>query len=182
MVVDNLKELYSSNKSQVISIYFDYNSETTQTTINIAENIPRQLLVFLDTIPSELESLYDKFVRTNTRPALSDLEHIFLLCIQKFPSVFAVFDALDECDDNHQREILAFISQLQEWGCRILISSRPNLRKPLEDQLNDILTIEISADEQEIENYISYRLDQAGNSNPELKERCLNLAAGVRGV
>jgi hypothetical protein len=182
--VDNLKELCSiNNRKIIVSIYFDYKIQTTQTTINIAENILRQLLVgLLDTIPSELESLYDEFVKKDARPVLSDLYPILLLCIQKFPFVFAVFDALDECGDSHRREILGLISQLQKWGCRILMSSRPHLRKSLEAQLNDAFTIEISADEEDVKNYISFRLDQCGNNNPELEQKCMNLAAGVQGV
>lgn len=154
----------------------------TQTANDIAEKILRQLLGVLDTIPPKLESLYDSCTRTNARAELSDLKRILLLCIHNFSSVYVVFDALDECDDSHRREILTFVSQLQKWGCRILMSSRPHLRNSLEEQLDDTLIIETKADEQDVRNYISCKLDQCGNNNPEVEQRCLNLAAGVQGV
>ena len=154
----------------------------TQTTKVIAAKILRQLLAYFDEIPPELRSLYDDCIRKNSRLDASDLTRLLLLCSRKFSTLFAVFDALDECDDGHRLEILTFLTLLRKSGHRILISSRPHLRQQLQDELSDTSTLEISADEQDLRNYIITRLDQKGNKNVDLERKCLGLTKNVQGM
>lgn len=150
--------------------------------MDIAERILRQLLSYFDNIPPGLESLYNQCIQKEVRPDIAALIQLLKSCSLKFTTIYAVFDAFDECSDAHQDEILAFLSQLQQLNYRLLISSRLHLRQQLQDRLSDTQIIQVSADELDLKLYITTRLDQKGNRNIEVKERCLELTEQVQGV
>jgi hypothetical protein len=101
-------------------------------------------------------------------------------CSKDFTWVYAVFDALDECSEAQQEEILSVLGHLQQSGYRFLISSRLHFRR-LKKWFSDICTLEISANEADLDNYVSVRLQEEGNSDI-LKARCLDLMRNVQGM
>ena len=73
-----------------------------------------------------------------------------------------------------------FFAELQKSGYRILISTRPHESVPC--QLNDITASEIAADRQDLEKFIIYRLEKAGNKNSALEKKCMDLANDAAGM
>ena len=103
------------------------------------------------------------------------------LCSQKFDTIYAVFDAVDECNDMHQEEILEFITQLPT-SYRILLSSRPHLIQNLRSHLIDATIMDIAADELDLQNYIVRRLAEKGNKDCNLRAQCIELAKAADGM
>ena len=112
---------------------------------------------------------------------MKELIHLIDLCSRKFSSRYAVFDALDECRDACQMEVLRLFVHLQQSGYRLLISSRPHLHKFL-CQLNDAQTLEIHVNASDLENYITTRLSKEGNISDKFKDKCLGLINDVGGM
>jgi NACHT domain len=179
IAINDLKNRFPADRNvQVIHLYFDYKSQQSQTVVDIAINLLKQLLSRLDNIPNELDSLYC----ANTRPDLPACKRLLTLCSKQFGTIFAVFDAIDECCDSYRKELLALFAHLLQSGCKLLISSRPHLLRNLRDQLSSARTIEVYANESDLRNYITVRLREKGNKDTNLEVKCLELATGVYGM
>ena len=139
----------------------------------MARSLLKQLLTPLDAITPELELMYSK----NTKPNVATCQALLHSCSQKFDTIYAVFDAVDECND----EILEFIAQLPN-SYRILLSSRPHLIQNLRSQLTNAVIMNIAAEESDLQNYIVRRLVEKGNRDHNLQNKCLDLAKDADGM
>lgn len=179
IAVDHLERRFRADANvKILHLYLDYKSQQTQTALNIGLKLLTQLLSGLNDIPEELESLYSRGVR----PDLTVCKRLLTSLAHKVPKIFAVLDAIDECRDSHQSEILGLLKHLQQSGYRLLISSRPHLLQNLRDQLKDPEIMDIYADESDLENYIKTRLHENGNKDQTLERKCLELAGTVHGM
>lgn len=161
-------------------IYFDYKAQKTETAIDVARTLLKQLVTQCHNLPTGLEALYERATKTDTDPDLAAFVEYLKIFSQSFP-IYAVFDAMDECADDCQEPILALFAELQESGWRLLISCRPHLES-LQDQWRNIQIFEIVADESDLKNYILTRLQKEKNNNAILEMKCLELAKGVKGM
>lgn len=143
-------------------MYFDYKAQQTQTPIDIVTGLLKQLLTQLADIPEELECLYDECTRADKKPDQSTLTQLLASVSQKFSTVYMIFDALDECSDSHQKDMSGLFAQLQQSSHRLLISFRSHLNK-LGSTLFDIRIFQISANESDLKQYVTSRLEEKGN-------------------
>ena len=183
IAIDHLINKFRDENVKVVYVYFDYKAERTQTTIDVVRSLLKQLLSQFDNLPPELEplyTLYGKSIRTSTRPDITICIRLLASCSQ-ISSIYAVFDAIDECSDVYQKEVLELFAHLQKSGYRLLISSRPHLYKLLH-QLSDTETLEICANEADLRNYITTRLNEEGNVSEKFKAKCLELINNVGGM
>jgi hypothetical protein len=164
----------------VVYFYFNYQSKETQTAIQIIKIIIKQLISGVD-IPENLESLYQKYTYESTTPAIRELLPVLESCSQPFSSRYAVFDALDECSNNHIDEILDLFVQLQKFGYRLLISGRPPMNA-CQTRLSTVTTLEILATDNDIKLYITKKLQNHKVKLPQIKTRCLELVKEVDGM
>ena len=140
----------------MVYIYFNYQLKETQTAVQIARTILKQLISDVE-IPDELLSLYKKSTEKNTEPGMGELIPLVQSCSRRFSSRYAVFDALDECSDTHKEEILDLFVNLQKFGYKLLISGRP----PLDAcRFSNVSTTEIKATDHDIETYIMKKLEE----------------------
>jgi hypothetical protein len=163
----------------VVYVYFDYKAQESQTRMNITRSLLKQILYRSHDIPPALERLYESSIQHNTQLELRTLDSHLTSCFQESP-VYAVFDAMDECSDDYQEEMVSFFSKLQNSGCRLLISTRPHLLA-LRNQL-DVCAIDITANAGDLREYIIKRLKKATNKNPTLETKCLELIKKVDGM
>jgi hypothetical protein len=177
IAIDYLNERFTNANSRVVHIYFDYNFRQTQTGIDVIGNILKQLLSQVDNIPPEVECLYDESIRTGTKPNITTLSQLLTMCSQKL-SIFAVFDAVDECIDAFQEELFFLFADLQKIGYKLLISTRPHI--DLRNSLSHSRDFIISANESDLQNYVLTRLKNERNDN--LKAKCLELVQGAQGM
>lgn len=181
IAINDLKSRFDADENvQVIYMYFDYKSQQSQSVVDVAMGLLKQLLASQQVdVPSELESLYS----TSTKPNLATCKRLLAECAKRSGTIYAVFDAIDECGEISQQDILDLFGHLQQTGpYRMLISSRPHLLQNLRDQLKDTRTLEIYANKSDLKNYITKRLHEKGVKDANLKNRCLELANSAQGM
>ena len=180
IAIEYLKNQFENQKSwKLVYIYFDYKAQQSQTPTHVVESLLKQLISQLETIPLDLDVLYEESIRKAMRPETNKLREVLLLLLKE-PWTFAVFDALDECSQHHQAKILSLFADLQKLECRLLVSSHPHIQRLQE--LTDKLTFNVMADESDLMNYIIFRLKKERNTNKDLEERCLQLSKGAEGM
>ena len=160
----------------MIYVYFDYKAQHEQTGPYVARTLLKQLLYLSEGIPLALEHLYDEYIKSNTQPTVFALSEIIAWYSRTSP-VFAVFDALDECADHLQKEILSLLEVLQKSRCQIMVSARPHL-EGIEGQLC-VEKLRIAANPSDLKNYILSRLESERNINRSLEMGCLKLIEGA---
>jgi hypothetical protein len=166
-------------KAKVIYFYFDYKAQAKQTEIYIVRTLLKQILCQIPDIPSDIESFYNAVTAENRNPGLTDL--IRFLTSHSKSQIHAIFDALDECDNEYQLEILSLFAVLEKSGFKLLISMRPHMKIGYE-HLISFKTIIIEANEADLENYVLAILKIKRNKNNELKRRCLELINEAEGM
>jgi len=178
--IDVVKDRTVSKNAKVIYIYFDYKSQISQTTAPVAKTLLKQLLSS-SSLPPEIETLYDDHVRGNYNPHTATwIKHLkeFSHC----GPIYAFFDGVDECSEDHLDQTFSLLVELQKSGYRLLLSTRPHLVPKLRERINDLRVCDIVADKSDLRTYILFRLRKAGNTNSELEGKCLNLIKGVQGM
>lgn len=141
----------------------------------------KQVLLQLNIMPTELERLYENYLKNKIRPSHDDLIRILTYCGEDV-TIYGIFDALDECTEKFQKNTMELFATLEHHGYRILISTRPHLQGQLQNTLPNSVTFAIVANESDLTNYIIARLEEEGCENPVLKEKCLNLINDVQGM
>ena len=138
----------------------------------------KQLISRFDEIPDEIKSLYS----SGEEPSIAKCNQLLTSCAKKFKKIYVIFDAIDECSQGSQNEIFELLEHLQSIRCHLLVSSRLHLQEQLRKLLADCQTLEISAKESDLSNYINTKLRQKGNRNEELATQCLQLARDNNGM
>jgi hypothetical protein len=136
-------------------IYFDYKNMKEQTADNVIRVLLKQLLLPLDSIPCDLQSVYD-------RRHLNILSKVFLVrqllsTSAIFHSVYIVLDGLDECNSTTFCDMVNLVRLFKESGIKVFCTFGPTIN--LGDLL-DVPTYSISAHEDDVRNYLSIRLTE----------------------
>lgn len=131
----------------------------------ILASLSYQLILQLDHIPSEVDSIYQRHRRQNTRPDLSEHVEILKHISTKFSKVWLLVDALDELDPGCRDDLTETIETLMTFT-KVLVTSRPQAiaSKNLE---NKTLRCIISARSEELRVFVENRLAKA---SPGLRE------------
>lgn len=131
-------------------------------------------------IPSDLELLYKK--SKTKSPDSAVFVQLLTAYSKNFSSIYAVFDAFDECSDDNQNDMLSLFSVLEKSGYKLLISGRPQTPSKVRSQLKNIYALEVGAKVSDLKMYVNMRMLQEKISDKNLKIRILNLIKGVKGM
>jgi hypothetical protein len=156
-IIDILLQRRKLDKTGVAFIYFSYKDGEIQTPVNLMASLLQQLVLQNPEYIPDLESLYSKHLRENTRPDVGEISELLQSIIWSFPKVFIIIDALDECSDvDDVRFIL--LTELRKLKSRVclLITSRPIPK--LEEGLEDAVHVYAKASDSDIKNYLEQRL------------------------
>jgi hypothetical protein len=164
-----------SKDTAIIHQFFDYNSKRTQTAAGVSMFL---LISRFDEIPDEIKSLYS----SGEEPSIAKCNQFLTSCSKKFKKIYVIFDAIDEYSQVSQNEIFELLEHLQSIRCHLLVSSRLHLQEQLRKLLADCQTLEISAKESDLSNYINTKLRQKGDRNEELTTQCIQLARDNNGM
>src|SRR5208282_5596439 len=165
IAVDHIEQRLETENCKVVYFYFDYKDSQMQNATSIGTNLLKQLLSRSDSIPSELESLH----REQKSVDLSIIMRFLKSAAERYSSIYAVFDALDECEDDHRAEVLELFSKLQDSGYRLLVSTRSHLSP--ENTFKDTCTLTIEADQNDLKSYIKSRLSKEPNIKKDFKSK-----------
>jgi hypothetical protein len=132
---------------------------------------------------TDLESLYNASKSNLPPPQQSEWNRLLKEYRKGFTSVYAVFDAFDECGDQNQTDLLALFEHLKNSGYKLLISGRPHTPGKLQSQLTSTCTLEIRAHLSDLQHYVNKRmLEQKIDRNSPLKKKFLELVKHVDGL
>jgi hypothetical protein len=119
-----------------------------------------------------VERLYQKHVDRGTKP-LSDERYSALRdVLAQYPYVYIVIDALDECQTETRRQLLANLFDLQREGdIRLMATSR--LIPDAKDAFRQALRLEVQASKEDVKRFVAgqiYRLPACIQRNAALQE------------
>jgi hypothetical protein len=141
----------------VAHIYFNYKEQGSQGISNILGSLIKQIcqqLPRLSQLPPQLENL------TSGGRTPSE-EELFLALVEmskQFFQTYLVFDALDECDREIQREaLLPMLHRMGENGFRVFMTSR-RYADDIEERFRNVPSIKIAAHSDDIKSYIYEKL------------------------
>lgn len=137
-------------------IYFDYQDQEQQTTINVFSSILKQLSVRMHDIIPSLRTMYCQFRARRTRPELKSLLDCIISASFIFSATYIIFEGLDACEPDQRISVLKAIDQLGSGQVKIFATSRHDFNNFFQSWP----TIEIYANELDLRNYLSIRIDE----------------------
>jgi len=114
-----------------------------------------QMLIQRDSIPDNLQRLYDHHISRRTRPTFDDVFNLLRSEIRTFDQTFVVVDALDEYnnDNDIQKYMVHRLLELQELSkMNLLVTSR--FAHQIESYFQQAAQVEIRADGEDVRRYI----------------------------
>jgi hypothetical protein len=150
----------------VAHVYFNYKEQASQGLSNIFGSLIKQLRQRLPRIQESLPHLQN-LIKDGRTPSQEELFNALVESSKSFVQTFIVFDALDECDQQTQRQtLLPMIHRMGEAGFRIFLTSR-RYADDIEDSFRNAPSIEIIAHDDDIKSYIHDKID----ADPPAKRR-----------
>jgi ankyrin repeat protein len=157
--IDYLETYFQRQNVAITYIYFDYKDRENQTATRVVCALLKQVVSQLETIPPLVEKLFEESIRRASFPDLPTLWGHLISCLCLFESVYVVLDALDECEENQQRDILNLVDELlTQPSIQIMVTSRPHLQK-IKQLTRPSLCIDITADKHDIRAYVYSRCE-----------------------
>jgi hypothetical protein len=165
------KRNWESLKDKPVGVcyfYFKYDSKDAadQDDQLVARSILKQLaykLLYKNRLSgsTSFDGIIDLYSKAKSGNRLNEDTAILELirsCSNDFSSVFVFLDGLDECKDKHQSKIVNLIGELCSSIMRFCLTSQPQLNARVKE-LNNVVRLEISANETDIKMYVRKRLD-----------------------
>jgi hypothetical protein len=160
IVIDHLSKYHpeDSNSVGVAHIYFNYKEQGSQRLSNILGSLIKQLCQQLPQPSRHLPQL-ENLASGGRTPSEEEIYLALFETSNSFSQIFLVFDALDECDRETQREaLLPMLHRMGENGFRVFMTSR-RYADDIEERFRNVSSIEIVAHDDDIKSYIYERMD-----------------------
>ena len=130
-------------------------------------------------LPNHIYESLEKNIRRPKARDVEELTKLILECMNEFPLVFLVFDALDECEDAAGKEALyRLIKTLRRDNVRIMITSR----QPPPVDLGPLSTITIRARDSDIATYVGIELRDTRIKTSLKEEIVANIVSSAQGM
>jgi hypothetical protein len=173
MVIDRLtKETSSAGMEAVLYYYFDHNVQKSQTLDKVAASLLKQLLIATRYVPKDVETFYEDCMACSASGDFESILGLFNSLLARRSKVFLILDALDEFQ--HTKKLTSLLRHLQSStaACvKIFCTTRPHLSY-LAGELLSLTTVTIKPNYDDIESYITMRLDSdEWQCNDALKPR-----------
>ena len=182
LVIEHLSALYQLfPDSGMTFVYCNYKeSRTTMTYIRTAL---KQLCRTMQSLPLELQEMYNQHYQNDSQPKYEELRTVFLVIIRQFGRIFFVLDALDECTLDQRKALCDFMLSLANTTghgiVKLFVTSRRESDIELAFRQNYIPTIEVEAEKvsSDIEIYVEAQIELRHNlksKNIALKNKIFN--------
>ena len=176
MVVDDLIARHS--EENVAYMYCDYRDQTNQTVVNILGSLLRQLLVTAPHVPEAITMLLESIKKKGHRVEAADVSQMVKVILPQLSRSFICLDALDELEPPTRFTLLKAL-HVDFGTVRIFLTGRPHIQQEVDRALHTKLdAVPIIADDGDIRGYLTQKIDDDMNINPEdmneqLKEEIL---------
>lgn len=93
-------------------------------------------------------------------PSFDDLYGMLLATKNAFSRVYLIFDALDECVQEDQREEILFLChRMAGDGMKLFVTSRPHTPN-IQDSFKYVAKIKLEAEKEDIESYVKQKINE----------------------
>lgn len=150
-------------------IYFN-SQDREQTRASIIASLLKQLLSALPQVPSAIQDAFSKFECGEAGSDSAAFIGFIKTVSTNFSCVAILLDAFDECQPNEQSHIIDVVSEFRKSGIRIYITTRPHRQCYLKERLNDAVSMEIAANEEDIKMFLKREMREK-NIADELKDQ-----------
>jgi len=154
----------SSEVSNICFAFVYFSHTRTITPVEIMGSLLKHLVYRNGSLSlsKELRDLYSEHMRNSTRPTFTEFAKVLEAESREIPSLFVVFDALDECaqQDDTRTKILNELRRLPT--VRLLITGRADVAGVM-SILGDVSELEICARDEDIDKYIEGEVDRKEN-------------------
>ena len=182
LVIDELELRSQVQTLGLAYIYLDYKDQDRQSPLDVVASFLKQFACRVDEVTPELLSLYKSFYPRGKKPELTDILEALLAASSRFPSSYLIVDAVDECSGIHRSELLNVLGKLSEGQFKVFTTSRPHIQDRL-SFVEGVSTLRISADIDDMKNFLSIQLNKRLLQHRELKDRIITkLSLGTDGV
>ena len=172
LVIDTLWEQTRRQNIAVLSLYCDYQAQKDQSAVNMIGCLLRQVALREPRIPGEIKRAFDESKRGGCQSLrLTDMVKLFVKTISSFELVYLCVDAMDEVLRQHRSEFLRALRQIIQDApnVRLFLTGRPYICGELDKHLTKgAYIIQILADQEDIIRYLSQKMDEDDDQDPDL--------------
>jgi len=172
LVIDTLRKQTRGQNVAVLSLYCDYQAQKDQSAANLIGALLRQVALRARRIPEEIKSAFDESKREGGEGLrLPDMVKLFVKAIDYIEMVYLCLDAVDEVLRECRPEFLRALQQIirDTPNVRLFLTGRPYIRGELDNYLTKgANVIQIVAHQGDITKYLSQRMDDSSQQDPDL--------------
>ena len=131
----------------------------------------RQIALGAAGIPGEIQNAFKKLGQGGKCLRLLEMQELFTKTIGSCERVYVCVDAMDELLPQHRSEFLRALRQIiqEAPNTRLFLTGRPHIRGELDKHLTrGAHTIQIVPDQGDIARYLSRKMDEDGDRDPDL--------------
>ena len=185
-MIAHIQAVFTGVDVAVSCIYCDYKNQADQLVSGLIACLLKQFVQDRPAISDHVKSLYSHHFVRNTRPTPKEVIQALRSEIGTYSKVFIVVDALDECLEGNQRDLITELGSLSS-NVNLLVTSRP---LPLIQQLfQQARCLNIYANDDDVRKYIKgripreHRLSRIVGTDRTLKESIVNkIASNIAGM
>ena len=170
--MDTLCEQVYGQNIAVLFLYCDYQAQKDQSAVNLIGTLLRQIVLGAVGIPGEIQNAFDKSRQGGGKGLrLVEMRELFVKTIDSYERVYICVDAMDELLPQHRSEFLRALQQIiqEAPNTRLFLTGRPHIRGELDKHLTRRAhTIQIVPDQGDIAQYLSWKMDDDDDRDPDL--------------
>ena len=176
MVIDTLCKQSVGQNIPVLSLYCDYQVRKEQSAVNMIGSLLGQIALGGVGNVGEIQKAFEESRKGGGNGLrLPEIRELFVKTISSCQRVYICVDAMDELAPQHRSELLRTLRQIIETpNTRLFLTGRPHIRLELDRHLTKgAYTIHIVPDQGDIARYISQKLDDDDDRDPDLMTESL---------
>ncbi|KAH8728164.1 ankyrin repeat domain-containing protein [Phaeosphaeriaceae sp. PMI808] len=172
VAVDHLLSSARNDTHGVAYVYCNYKSQADQDAASMLAAILKQLVQGRLSTLGSIEQLHQKHANRGTKPSLDGIYSVLRDVLAQYPYVYIVVDALDECQSEIRRQLLAKLFDLQK-GADVRLMATSRFIPDVEDAFKQALRLEVQASGEDVKRFVAgqvYRLPVCIQRNAALQE------------
>ena len=170
----------------VACIYCNYKQQQKQTVLQLIASVLRQLVIRRSAASDNVKKFYKEFHdNLQSSPTITEVVKVLQAEITIYSRVYIITDALDECLEGNQRELVKTLQRLTH--ANLMFTSRPLAL--IEEIFEGIARLDISANTNDVEKYVNGRISENSRlsrhvkKEPALRANIINrIVNNVRGM
>jgi hypothetical protein len=153
IAVDHLQTFFEGQDVAVACVFCNYKEQSTQTVSELLASVLKQIVQDQSVASDNMKTFYKKF--RSRRPKLAELANALQSEIGTFTKVFFVVDALDECLETVQGDLIAKLGSLAST-VYLMVTSRP--LDLIQQRFPGASHLDVNADNGDVRKYIEGRI------------------------